>query len=134
MYNNNYDKMNESKKLTGKIILPKIENVRNKKISVANSGEIKSDSLNLIQNKTKKKNTDDNISLAIITLDIDGNVNKYENESEEKLFNLYDIKGIEQDQKDKQLFNMGYVYYIKTDLNYFCISTDHGCYIIKKNE
>ena len=98
------------------------------------TGEIKSDSLNLIQNKTKKKNTDDNISLAIITLDIDGNVNKYENESEEKLFNLYDIKGIEQDQKDKQLFNMGYVYYIKTDLNYFCISTDHGCYIIKKNE
>ena len=134
MYNNNYDKMNESQKLTGKIILPKIENVRNKKISVANSSEIKTDSLNLIQNKTKKKNNDDNISLAIITLDIDGNVNKYENESEEKLFNLYDIKGIEQDQKDKQLFNMGYVYYIKTDLNFFCISTDHGCYIIKKNE
>jgi hypothetical protein len=131
--NSNDNKLNESQKLSGKKLLPKIENSRIKKVSVANSIELKTDSLNLLKNKPKKRFTE-NVSLSIITLDIDGNVNKYENESEEKLFNLYDIKGIEQDHKDKQFFNMGYAYYIKTDLNFFCISTDHGCYIIKKIE
>ena len=67
-------------------------------------------------------------------MDIDGNVNKYENGIEEKIFNLYDIKEIDKDHKDKKFFNMGYVYFIKTDLNYFCITTDFGCYIIRRNE
>ena len=71
---------------------------------------------------------------TIITLDIDGNVNKYENKKEEKLFNLYEINGIYQDFKDKKFFDMGYMYYIKTNLEYFCITTDHGCFIIKREE
>ena len=73
----------------------------------------------------------ENNNLSIITLDIDGNVNLYQNKKEKTLFNLYDIKGISQDQKDKQFFSMGYAYYIKCNRNFICISNDHGCYIIK---
>ena len=114
--------------------LPKIDN-RNKNCKIANSIELKSDSLKLVDNKLKKKKYKDlNQILTIITLDIDGNVNKYENGIEEKIFNLYDIKEIDKDHKDKKFFNMGYVYFIKTDLNYFCITTDFGCYIIKRND
>jgi len=98
---------------------------------VSNSNEFKTDSLNLLKNMPKKNNEINDI-LTIITLDIDGNVNKYENKKEETLFNLYNLKEISQDHKDKKFFDMGYIYYIKTDLNYFCISTDHGCFIIKR--
>ena len=130
----NNEKFNESQKLNRKK-LPKIDINRNKKSLIPNSIELKTDSLNLLKNKSKKiKCTDNNTNFSIITLDIDGNVNKYENGVEEKLFNLYDINDIELDHKDKKFFNMGYVYYIKSDLNYFCISTDHGCYVIKRNE
>ena len=107
---------------------------RNKKFIISNSNDLKTDSLNLLRNKTKKTKSNEPQSMNIITLDIDGNVNKYRNGVEEVLFNLYKIKNIHQDHKDKQFFNMGYVYYIKTDLNYFCITTDFGCYIIKKSE
>ena len=119
---------------TNKLKLPKIENKNNNKMFY--SLELKTDSNNLLQVKENKKknNVIDNKKIVIITLDIDGNINKYENHVEETLFNLYDIKGIDKDQQDKKFFNMGFIYYIKTDLNYFCISTDFGCYIIKRND
>ena len=107
---------------------------RKKKLSIQNSMELKTDSLNLIRNEPKKKYIDKIKLFSIITLDIDGNVNKYENSCEEKLFNIYDIKEIEQDHKDKGLFNMGYVYFVKSYSNFFCITTDYGCYVIKKIE
>ena len=130
----NDKKVNESQKIHA---INAIKNHKKKKNNLfeSNSIELKTDSLNLLKNKSKKiKNIENNQNICIITLDIDGNVNKYENKVEEKLFNLYDIKNIEQDHKDKKFFYMGYIYYIKTNLNYFCITTDFGCYIIKKNE
>ena len=72
--------------------------------------------------------------LNIITLDIKGNVNLYKNKNEITLFNLYELNTIDKDYKDKQFFSMGYQYFIKSNLNYFCISSDHGCFIIKKNQ
>ena len=123
------NKLDENKQLKGKK-LPKID--RNKKIENTGSFGMKTDSLNLLKNKAK--NTKNESTPVIITLDIDGNVNGYENKNERTLFNLYNIENIPQDHKDKKFFNMGYVYYIKTDFNYFCITTDHGCYIIKRNE
>ena len=72
-------------------------------------------------------------TFSITTLDIDGNVNLYENGNETKLFNLYELSTIPKDYKEKQFFSMGYAYYIKANLNYFCISSDHGCIIIKYN-
>lgn len=93
---------------------------------------IKSDT-NIKQTTIKDKSFD-NRNLLIVTLDINGNINLYKNKSEVTLFNLYNIKDISQDIKDKQFFSMGYAYYIKSNLNYFCISSDHGCFIIKKND
>ena len=108
--------------------------IKDKKLTTSNS-EHKIDSINLIKyNLYNNKNEENNLNCTIITLDIDGNVNKYEYNKEEKLFNLYEIKGIHQDFKDKKFFDMGYMYYIKTNLYYFCITTDHGCFIIKKEE
>jgi len=72
--------------------------------------------------------------LCIITLDLKGNVNLYKNKNEITLFNLYELNTIDKDYKDKQFFSMGYQYFIKSNLDYFCISSDHGCIIIKKNK
>ena len=93
----------------------------------------KNDNENIKQNESKNKSSDIR-NILIITLDLNGNVNLYKNKSEVTLFNLYNIRNISQDLKDKQFFSMGYAYYIKTNLNYFCISSDHGCFIIKKND
>ena len=84
------------------------------------------------QNIKKEKIVDIN-DICVTTLDIDGNVNLFKNRREMTLFNLYDINTISRDHKDKQFFSMGYAYYIKTNLNYFCITSDHGCYVIKVN-
>ena len=70
---------------------------------------------------------------TIAILDIDGNVNFYENDIISKKFNLYDIKEINNEQKKKMFFSMGYAYYIKCNKNFICISSDHGCYVIKVN-
>ena len=94
---------------------------------------VKSDN-EIINDKKTKDNSIDIRNILIITLDLNGNVNLYKNKSEVTLFNLYNIRDISQDLKDKQFFSMGYAYYIKANLNYFCISSDHGCFIIKKND
>ena len=94
---------------------------------------VKSDNISIKQNKPKGKSSGIR-NILIITLDLNGNVNLYKNKSEVTLFNLYNIRDISQDLKDKQFFSMGYAYYIKSNLNYFCISSDHGCFIIKKND
>ena len=83
------------------------------------------------QKQTKEKEIDLK-NICIITLDIDGNVNVFQDLKEETEFNLYNLKGITQDHKDKHFFCMGYAYYIKSNLDYFCISSDHGCYIISR--
>jgi len=72
-------------------------------------------------------------NISIVLLDIDGNINIWENLSITKRFNLYDIKGIDKDLKDKQFFSMGYPYFIKANQNYYAISTDHGVFIITPN-
>ena len=94
---------------------------------------VKSDNTSIKQNKPKGKSSGIK-NILIVTLDLNGNVNLYKNKSEVTLFNLYNIRGISQDLKDKQFFSMGYAYYIKSNLNFFCISSDHGCFIIKKND
>ena len=90
-------------------------------------------------NKTTHLNTENNTTkkeegVAFVTLDIDGNVNVYENGKMQTVFNLYNIKDISQDHKDKQFFSMGYSYYIKFNKEYYAISSDHGCYIIKRKD
>ncbi len=36
-------------------------------------------------------------------------------------------------KKKTMFFSMGYAYYIKCNKNFICISSDHGCYVIKVN-
>ena len=88
--------------------------------------------LNINQNAKNEKIIDIK-DIFIITLDIDGNVNLFKNKIEKTLFNLYEINTISKDHKEKHFFSMGYAYYIKSNLNYFCITSDHGCYVIKSN-
>ena len=104
------------------------------KRNISSKEEIKSN--DYLDNRTnnKKKKEIDISKINIITLDIKGNVNLYKNKNEITLFNMYKLNSISQDLKDKQFFSMGYAYYIKTDLNYFCISSDHGCILIKIND
>jgi hypothetical protein len=66
-------------------------------------------------------------------LDIDGGINIYEDGKIFPFFNLYDIKDIKQEEKNKKFFSMGYSYYIRYNLNYFAISSDYGCYVLKIN-
>ena len=131
--NLNYDDCGTNDKF--KLTEQKTIKVGSKTLKVSNS-ENKFDTLNLVKFNIhgEKYANKYNNRYIIITLDIDGNVNKYEDSREEKLFNLYDIRGIYQDFKDKKFFDMGYMYFIKTNLEFFCITTDHGCFIIKKNE
>ena len=97
------------------------KSLKNKKIDIDSS------------HNEKDKESNNDISFSIITLDIDGNVNLYQYGEEVTLFNLYNFKDISQKIKNDKFFSMGYEYYIKSNLEYFCISTDHGCFVVKKN-
>ena len=126
---NNKDKMN---------IL--VENLMN--VNIDDNSDHKKSIENNFENNENKKNvnfknyhcdSDIDLSYSIISLDIDGNVNLYQYGKENTLFNLYDFQEIPQKMKNDKFFAMGYEYYIKSNLNYFCISTDQGCFVIKKN-
>jgi hypothetical protein len=82
-------------------------------------------------NKHEEENINEE-NISIVLLDLDGNVNLYENFGIAKKFNLYEMNDISEDMKNKQFFSMGYPYYIKANMNYISISTDHGVIIIKK--
>ena len=135
MFNKEYKK----EMTKGKKILNSINTNTNRILETSENQQKNKHQINMNENdeyltiKQNKKN-DNNINInniCISTLDIDGNVNLYKNKKETTLFNLFNIENIPKDHKDKNFFGMGYAYYMKTDLNYFCISSDHGCYIIK---
>lgn len=73
-------------------------------------------------------------NLSVVLLDIDGNVNVWENFNVTTKLNLYNLNDMGEEYKNKQFFSMGYPYYIKMNANYFAISTDHGVFVIKKPE
>ena len=68
----------------------------------------KRSNMNNNNNEKNDKNSNMDISFSIITLDIDGNVNLYQNGEEVTLFNLYDFKDISQKMKNDKFFSMGY--------------------------
>ena len=131
---------------TGSFSNNKISEFNNEKIKVnvsnnseySNSNNIKKiniESINKEKNKEqeKEKESSTDVSYSIITLDIDGNVNLYQYGEEVTLFNLYNLKDISEKNKKDKFFSMGYEYYIKSNLEYFCISTDQGCFVVKKS-
>lgn len=72
--------------------------------------------------------------LEITTLDIGGNVNVYkkDNDTIVKLFNMYELNSISLEDKEKQFFTKGYPYYIKATRSFIAVTTDYGCYLIKR--
>lgn len=67
-------------------------------------------------------------------IDIDGNVNTIENmEFMNTKFNMYQIKDISQETKDKMFFSMGYPYLVKADKKYIVVSTDFGVFIFNNS-
>lgn len=73
-------------------------------------------------------------NLFIATLDIDAGINVYnlKEDKEENEFNMFELDDIRQEEKDQQFFSMGYPYYLRFNKEYYTISTDYGCYIIKR--
>ena len=95
---------------------------RNKKISY------------LVHNKMDPtdKVIEDNV--YIITVDKNGNFNKYHNGKIKTLFNLYDIKNIDQIYKDEEFFSLGFPYFVLMNNKYYAISTDHGIFVLSNKD
>ena len=73
-----------------------------------------------------------NTNINIILLDIDGNVNYYNNKKEMIcLFNINKVPEIDKSVREKGLFSLNYPYMIKFYHPYLAISTDNGCYIFQ---
>ena len=70
----------------------------------------------------------------IITVDKNGNLNKYHKGIIKTVFNLYNIKNIEQNYKDEEFFSLGFPYYVVMNNKYYAISTDHGIFVLSKKE
>lgn len=100
------------------------------KINITNNRPKESEVI--IKDETKKRNEEDNF--IIFLLDVDGNINQYDNNQITTQFNLNKIQKIPKEHKDKKFFIMGYPYYIKYHDGLFCISSDHGCYIISDKQ
>ena len=69
-------------------------------------------------NFINNKNTD---NFYIVTLDKDGSVNIFNNKKQKTLFNIYNIKNIEDKYKKLEFFSVGFPYFIVINELYFCI-------------
>ena len=79
-------------------------------------------------------NNKDTDNFYIVTLDKDGSVNIFNNKKQKTLFNIYDIKNIEDKFKKLEFFSVGFPYFIVINELYFCITTDHGLFVMTKND
>ena len=115
----------------------KIKNIEND-LNINNKdkdNEIKLSNLNN-NNVNNEDNKVSNLAFSniptIISVDIDGNINYIKNTNKVvKLFNMYNVKDIPRDIKDKQFFSMGYPYYVKANQKLITVSTDYGVFIFK---
>ena len=99
-------------------------NKKKKRKKMENDGENEED-LTVVNDK------DDN-KYSIITLDKNGNVNKFKNKKQKTLFNLYNINNIDNKYKTLEFFAVGFPYYIIVNELYYCITTDHGLFVFSK--
>ena len=72
-----------------------------------------------------------NSLLNIFLLDIDGNINYFNENGIKTFFNLNNVNEIEKIVRDRGLFSLNYSYIIKYSHPYLAISTDNGCYIFQ---
>ena len=135
--------INQSKILLQEPLNEIIPNQNYNNLNINNNSEKKNDPQYLkIENMKKdhavvginEENVFNEENLSVVLLDIDGNVNVWENLNVMTKFNLYNLNDMAIEYKNKQFFSMGYPYYIKMNSNYFAVSTDHGVFVIKKLE
>ena len=77
------------------------------------------------------KDENEDMRFYIFILDNNGNMNMYKNKKNRTIFNLYDVKGIDESYKKKKFFSVGYPYYFVLNELYFAITTDYGLFVIE---
>jgi len=91
------------------------------------SSKINDENNNLVNTGNIKANS----LLNIFLLDIDGNVNYYNENELKTIFNINKVKEIDKVIRERGLFSLNYQYIIKYSRPYLAISTDNGCYLFK---
>ena len=86
------------------------------------------DNNNILNNS---ENVKANTSINIILLDIDGNINYYNDKGIITLFNINKISEIDKSIREKGLFSLNYPYLIKYYHPFLVLSTDNGCYVFQ---
>ena len=81
------------------------------------------------QSTVEIKDENDDMEYYIFILDNNGNMNMYKNKKNITLFNLYNVKGIDESYKEKKFFSVGYPYYFVLNELYFAITTDYGLFV-----
>ena len=81
------------------------------------------------QSRVEIKDENDDMEYYIFILDNNGNMNMYKNKKNITLFNLYNVKGIDESYKEKKFFSVGYPYYFVLNELYFAITTDYGLFV-----
>ena len=85
------------------------------------------------QSTVEIKDENDDMEYYIFILDNNGNMNMYKNKKNITLFNLYNVKGIDESYKEKKFFSVGYPYYFVLNELYFAITTDYGLFVISNS-
>jgi len=86
------------------------------------------DKNNIISNS---ENIRANTSINILLLDIDGDINFYNNKGNKNLLNVNKVPEIDKSIREKGLFSLNYPYIIKYFHPFLALSSDNGCYIFQ---
>ena len=86
------------------------------------------DKNNIISNS---ENIRANTSINILLLDIDGDINFYNNKGNKNLLNVNKVPEIDKSIREKGLFSLNYPYIIKYLHPFLALSSDNGCYIFQ---
>ena len=125
----------DRKKINSKNSVSSIEIYENKNIQNRNNNKLNktpNSSNGAIEDAQTVINIKDNDNYYIITLDKNGTVNMFNNKKQKTLFNLYNINNIDNKYKKLEFFSVGFPYYIVVNECYYCITTDHGLFVISK--
>ena len=109
------------------------------KISKHNTNAININNHNNINNAEDLESKDEcgwsiTKEILIFLLDIEGNINVFTDNSIKTISNLYKLKDLNRECKQKRLFELGYKYEMAISGNFIAVSNDHGVIVIRKKE
>jgi len=106
---------------------------KSKNIESENKNDQKDEFSKKNEKELEKIIVKDDDNMIITLLDVEGNINSWESGSSIKtVVNLFDMKDISTEYKNKQFFSMGYPYFIKSNKDFYAFSSDHGVFLLKK--